>query len=81
MGRYVSPELIFTTSGAGSGGQTAPGGELDELTRKIALNKSFVVELKNKIKGLRSDKSAAIRLDMIYLPLHYIARFTPLAFY
>jgi hypothetical protein len=80
INRYSSPELVFTAPISGSGGQAAPGGELDELSRKIALNKSFVVELKNKIKGLRSDKAAAILLDMVYIPLHYIARFTPLRF-
>jgi hypothetical protein len=80
MNRYFSPELIFTASTSALGGQVAPGGELDELSRKIALNKTFLVELESKIKGLRSDKFAAIRLDMVYIPLHYIARFTPLRF-
>jgi hypothetical protein len=78
--RYSSPEWIFTTSTGTSDGQVTPGGELDELSRKIELNKIFLAELKGKIKGLRSDKFAAIRLDMVYLPLHYIARFTPLCF-
>jgi hypothetical protein len=80
MNRYVSPELVFTVSSASPGGQAAPGGELDELSRKIALNKIFLAELKNKIRRLRNNKAAAIRLDMIYLPLHYTARFTPLRF-
>jgi hypothetical protein len=80
MSRYVSPELIFTASSAGPDGQAAPGDELDELSRKIALNKTFLAELKNKIRGLRNNKAAAVMLDMIYLPLHYTVRFTPLRF-
>jgi hypothetical protein len=80
MSRYFSPELIFTNSTSSLGGKVTPGGELDELSHKIELNKTFLAELKGKIKGLRSDKFAAIRLDMVYLPLHYIARFTPLRF-
>jgi hypothetical protein len=44
------------------------------------MNKTFRTELQRQIAALRSDKSAAIRLDMIYIPLHYIVRITPLRF-
>jgi hypothetical protein len=67
---YSSPELTFTASAA--------AGQYNELLRKIELNKSFLSELKGRISRLRSEKAAAIRLDMIYIPLHYIARITPL---
>jgi hypothetical protein len=66
--RYASPELVFTA------------GTRDELNRKITLNKAFLAELKTRTAGLRNDKTAAIGLDMIYIPLHYIARLSPLRF-
>ncbi|MDR2551562.1 MAG: hypothetical protein LBD31_00115 [Treponema sp.] len=66
--RYASPELVFTA------------GSRDELNRKIALNKTFLAELKTRIAGLWQDKSAAIGLDMIYIPLHYTVRLSPLRF-
>jgi hypothetical protein len=65
--RYMSPELIFD-------------GQYGELRRKITLNKTFKQELKDRIKALGRDKSAAIGLDMFYLPLHYIVRYSPLRF-
>jgi hypothetical protein len=66
--------LTFTASTAAGGGQH------DELLRKIALNTTFIAELKKQISGLRNDKAAAIGLDMIYIPFHYLARITPLRF-
>jgi hypothetical protein len=80
MNRYFSPESTFTASTTEPGGQVFSGAELDELSRKIELNKTFLAELKSEIKELRSDKFAAIQLDMIYIPIHYIVRFTPLRF-
>jgi hypothetical protein len=72
--RYSSPELTFTAS------TVAVGEQYDELLHKIALNKALLAELKRRMSGLQSDKAVAVRLDMIYIPLHYIARITPLRF-
>jgi hypothetical protein len=72
--RYSSPELVFTAS------TVAANEQYDELLQKIALNKALLAELKRRIIGLRSDKAAAIGLDMVYIPLHYIVRITPLRF-
>jgi hypothetical protein len=80
INHYSSPELVFTDSTAAPEGQVLPGRKLDELSRKTTLNKTFLAGLKSKIKRLRSDKFAVVKLDMIYLPLHYIVRFTPLRF-
>jgi hypothetical protein len=72
--RYASPELVFIAS-------TVSGGEqYNALLQKITLNKTVLAALKRRISGLRSDKAAAIGLNMIYLPLHYLARITPLRF-
>jgi len=38
------------------------------------------MELKARIGLLRQDKFFAVTLDMVYIPLHYIARYSPLRF-
>jgi hypothetical protein len=82
LDRYLSPELVYESPAATDGGPRDDqyDNQYDELCRKIEKNKAFAAELKNRIAGLRRDKFAAVGLDMIYLPLHYIARFTPLRF-
>jgi hypothetical protein len=72
--RYASPALVFAPS------RSTPGEQHDELSRKIEANKLFAAEIKSRIAAYRRDKAAAAKLDAIYLPLHYIARFTPLRF-
>jgi hypothetical protein len=74
LGRYASPELVFASS------SVAPGEQYDELCRKIESNKLFAAELKSRIEEYRKDKLAAVKLNMIYFPFHYLARFTPLRF-
>jgi hypothetical protein len=66
--RYASAELALNDA-AISGGA---------LNRKISLNKTFLAELQRRIAALQNDKFAALKLDMLYLPLHYIVRFSPL---
>ncbi|MDR3123708.1 MAG: hypothetical protein LBU16_08030 [Treponema sp.] len=72
--RYASPALVFNASAV------APGEQRGELRKKIEANKAIAVELKRRIAEYRRDKLAAARLGMIYLPFHYVARFTPLRF-
>jgi hypothetical protein len=72
--RYMSPELIFD--------EQAPieRGRYEELNRKIKLNKTFRQDLQGQIKALGRDKLFALGFDMIYLPLHYTVRYSPLRF-
>jgi hypothetical protein len=72
--RYHSPELTFDDYAAITNEQ------YEELCQKIEMNKTFLMELKARISLLRRNKFSAITLDMIYIPLHYIVRFTPLRF-
>jgi hypothetical protein len=68
--RYISPTLTIDDASITSG----------ELSHKIAMNKIFLAGLQKRIAALRSDKFAAVKLDMFYIPLHYLARITPLRF-
>ncbi|MDR3336399.1 MAG: hypothetical protein LBT16_04265 [Treponema sp.] len=72
--RYHSPELTFDDHAILTREQ------YEELCQKIEMNKTFLRELKARISLLRRNKFSAITLDMVYIPLHYIGRFTPLRF-
>jgi hypothetical protein len=74
LNRYSSPELTFVAQ------TIVTNKQHDELLKKIELNKTLLASLKRQVSGLRSDKAAAISLDMIYIPLHYLARITPFRF-
>jgi hypothetical protein len=52
----------------------------EELEEKIALNKKFRNELKYQIRSLRWSRVTAFVFNVGYLPVHYIARITPLHF-
>jgi hypothetical protein len=67
--RYHSPELL-------PGNSVTPG----ELAQKTALNKTFRNELKYQIRSLRWSKFTAVTFNSGYIPVHYIARITPLRF-
>ena len=69
--QYYSTELLINNPSAFT---------IDELTKKIALNKWFVDELKYKIRVLRLSQLTAFNFNAGYLPAHYIAKFTPLRF-
>jgi hypothetical protein len=71
--RYQSDELEFVNT-------IFTNEQYDELCQKIEKNKAFRQELKARINGLRKNKLSALELDMLYIPLHYIARFSPLRF-
>jgi hypothetical protein len=72
--RYESSELMLDRS-------TALGRErYGELRQKIALNKTFRDDLKARIDALGWNKYDAFTFNSIYLPLHYIIRYTPLNF-
>jgi hypothetical protein len=74
LDRCLSPELTL-------GGETSiADGRRDELRRKIELNRAFRRELKERIISLRYDQFAAVNLYMVYMPLHYIIRLSPLRF-
>jgi hypothetical protein len=72
--RYLSPELTF-----------APGAVLTvddakELANKIEANRLFRHELKYQIRQLKWSALTAFKFNFGYIPLHYIARLTPLRF-
>ncbi|MDR2418871.1 MAG: hypothetical protein LBD79_07430 [Treponema sp.] len=72
--RYESSELMLDSS-------TPLGRErYGELRQKIALNKTFRDELKARVDALGWNKYDAFAFNSIYLPLHYIVRYTPLNF-
>ncbi|MDR1399551.1 MAG: hypothetical protein LBJ41_06505 [Treponema sp.] len=72
--RYESSELMLDNS-------VALGRErYGELRQKIALNVTFRDELKARVSALGWNKYDAFTFNSIYLPLHYIIRFTPLNF-
>jgi hypothetical protein len=72
--RYRSPELTFDDHAIFTNEQ------YEELCQKVEMNKTFLRELQARISSLRRNKFAAVTLDIFYIPLHYIARFTPLRF-
>ena len=72
--RYESSELMLDMSAAL--GRERYG----ELRQKIALNKTFRDELKAQVSALGWNKYNAFVFNSIYLPLHYIIRYTPLNF-
>jgi hypothetical protein len=72
--RYNSEELTF------GGNAVVSAGQYQELCQKLALNKAFRRELKARMSLLRRDMASTIKFDMIYLPLHYVVRFSPLRF-
>jgi hypothetical protein len=72
--RYHSPELTFDTHAITTHEQ------YEELCQKIEVNKTFLRDLKARISLLRQNKFSAVTFDMVYLPLHYIVRFSPLWF-
>jgi hypothetical protein len=78
LNRYLSPELVV--SDYTGGGYTIGDYTIGELEHKIEMNKIFRRELKEHISLLRKNKFSALQLDMIYLPLHYFVRFSPLRF-
>lgn len=72
--RYKSNELMLDSS-------TALGRErYGELRQKITLNKTFRDELETRVGALGWNKYDAFTFNSIYLPLHYIIRYTPLNF-
>jgi hypothetical protein len=74
LNRYMSPELSF------GGTKVFSRDDLEELGRKIELNRTFLRELKNQSLEFGMDVFSSIRMGMIYLPLHYFAAYSPLRF-
>ena len=69
--RYHSPELTIDKNDVLT---------KETLTKKIALNKQFVNELKYKIRVLKWSQLTAFKVNAGYIPAHYIAKITPLRF-
>jgi hypothetical protein len=69
--RYYSPELTVNKNTV----VTA-----EELNEKITLNRRFVDELKYKIRVLKWSQLTAFKINVGYLPVHYITKITPLRF-
>jgi hypothetical protein len=69
--RYHSPELTVNEN------SLITIKELNEIT---ALNRQFAAELKYKIRVLKWSQLTAFKINMGYLPVHYIVRMTPLRF-
>jgi hypothetical protein len=69
--RYGSPELTIDHRAVIS---------YEELTSKIVLNKTFCDELKHQVRNLKRSRFMAFKFNFGYIPVHYIARITPLRF-
>jgi hypothetical protein len=69
--RYCSPELSFGSR------TTAP---YWELKQKITANAAFLRALNYQIRDLEWAQLTAFKINVSYLPAHYIARLTPLRF-
>jgi hypothetical protein len=69
--RYHSPEFSIDNHAALTYG---------DLIRKIALNRDFRGELKHQIRSLKWSQLSAFKVNIGYIPAHYIAFITPLRF-
>jgi hypothetical protein len=72
--RYLSPELAFASSVA------LTTADIGELSNKIEANRLFRHVLKYQIRQLKWSELTAFKFNFGYIPLHYIARLTPLRF-
>ncbi|MDR2746422.1 MAG: hypothetical protein LBB77_03155, partial [Treponema sp.] len=69
--RYHSPELSIDNRAVLTYG---------DLTQKIAMNRTFRDELKYRIRALKWSQLTAFKVNIGYIPAHYIAFITPLRF-
>jgi len=69
--RYYSPELIINDNVFIF---------QEELNEKIKLNSQFLNELRYKIRAMKWSQLTTFKLNISYLPAHYIAKLTPLRF-
>jgi hypothetical protein len=72
--RYLSSELAFAP------GAVLTAADIKELTDKIEANKLFRKILTYQIRQLKWSELTAFKFNFGYIPLHYIARLTPLRF-
>ncbi|MFP3090008.1 hypothetical protein LQZ21_06730 [Treponema sp. TIM-1] len=52
----------------------------EELSQKIALNKTLHDELQYQIRQLKWSQLTVFKLNFTYIPTHYIAKYSPLRF-
>jgi hypothetical protein len=72
--RYLDPELAFAP------GTSLTAADAEELANKIEANKLFRKVLTYQIRTLKWSELTAFKFNFGYIPLHYIARFSPLRF-
>ncbi|MCL2067372.1 MAG: hypothetical protein FWG99_07910 [Treponema sp.] len=69
--RFYSPELTLKRDSDIT---------LDELNRKLALNRQYMEELKYKIRVLKWSQLTVFKFNAGYIPAHYIVKISPLRF-
>jgi hypothetical protein len=71
---YISTELVFAP------GVVLTAADTEELSNKIEANRLFRQKQKYQIRQLKWSELTAFKFNFGYIPLHYIARLTPLRF-